>query len=94
MVRYLRLPARCKLLLRAFRSAPKAGTRLSSNVCASPLPLCINMSLLCSITGIEFERRILGQEAQNVKFNFLQQADPYHAYYRLRVGGGGMCLFL
>ena len=35
--------------------------------------------------GIEFEKRILANEAQNVKFNFLNPADPYHAFYRMRV---------
>jgi hypothetical protein len=41
--------------------------------------------------GAEFEARILASEANNVKFNFLQPTDPYHAYYRMRVrreGGG------
>ena len=35
--------------------------------------------------GAEFEARILASEANNVKFNFLQPTDPYHAYYRMRV---------
>jgi hypothetical protein len=39
--------------------------------------------------GVEFERRILGQESQNVKFNFLQPTDPYHAFYRMRVRRAG-----
>jgi hypothetical protein len=38
-------------------------------------------------TGAEFEARILASEANNVKFNFLQPTDPYHAYYRMRVRG-------
>eukprot|EP00955_Chlamydomonas_euryale_P112526 366134-Chlamydomonas_euryale.AAC.16 len=38
-----------------------------------------------AIAGTEFERRILGNEQNNVKFNFLQPHDPYHAYYKLRV---------
>jgi len=39
--------------------------------------------------GVEFERRILAQESQNVKFNFLTPTDPYHAFYKLRVRGEG-----
>ena len=35
--------------------------------------------------GQEFERKILGNEKDNVKFSFLKPSDPYHAYYRLRV---------
>lgn len=35
--------------------------------------------------GQEFEKRILGNEKDNVKFSFLRPSDPYHAYYRLRV---------
>lgn len=35
--------------------------------------------------GPEFERRILANNAGNVKFNFLIQSDPYHAYYQHRV---------
>lgn len=27
----------------------------------------------------------MASEANNVKFNFLQPTDPYHAYYRMRV---------
>jgi hypothetical protein len=34
---------------------------------------------------MEFERRIMVSEANNAKFNFLGTADPYHAYYRMRV---------
>jgi splicing factor 3A subunit 1 len=35
--------------------------------------------------GIEFEKRILANEKNNVKFNFLTSTDPYHAYYKVRV---------
>jgi splicing factor 3A subunit 1 len=35
--------------------------------------------------GAEFEKRILANEKNNVKFNFLVPTDPYHAYYKLRV---------
>ncbi|KAH0458162.1 hypothetical protein IEQ34_013477 [Dendrobium chrysotoxum] len=35
--------------------------------------------------GLEFERRILANNAGNAKFNFLIQSDPYHAYYQHRV---------
>jgi splicing factor 3A subunit 1 len=34
---------------------------------------------------MEFEKRIMASEANNVKFNFLTSTDPYHAYYRMRV---------
>ncbi|CAK9234013.1 unnamed protein product [Sphagnum troendelagicum] len=35
--------------------------------------------------GPEFEKRILANEKNNVKFNFLNSSDPYHAYYQHRV---------
>jgi splicing factor 3A subunit 1 len=35
--------------------------------------------------GPEFEKRILANEKNNVKFNFLNATDPYHAYYQHRV---------
>eukprot|EP00249_Psilotum_nudum_P018493 c26835_g1_i1 orf=261-2729(-) len=35
--------------------------------------------------GPEFEKRILANEKNNVKFNFLNPIDPYHAYYQHRV---------
>ncbi|KAK9819320.1 hypothetical protein WJX74_005429 [Apatococcus lobatus] len=36
--------------------------------------------------GLNFEARILATEKNNVKFNFLRPTDPYHPYYRYRVG--------
>ncbi|CAL5220560.1 g2597 [Coccomyxa viridis] len=35
--------------------------------------------------GLTFEKKILANEANNVKFNFLRSTDPYHAYYRYKV---------
>ena len=35
--------------------------------------------------GPEFETRIRQNEINNPKFNFLNQADPYHAYYQHKV---------
>ena len=35
--------------------------------------------------GPEFEARIRQNEINNAKFNFLNSADPYHAYYRHKV---------
>ncbi len=35
--------------------------------------------------GAEFEKRILANEANNIKFNFLKPGDPYHAYYQAKV---------
>ena len=35
--------------------------------------------------GPEFEKHILANERENVKFNFLKSTDPYHAYYDHRV---------
>merc|ERR1719419_882765 len=35
--------------------------------------------------GPEFESRIRQNEANNTKFNFLTQTDPYHAYYKHKV---------
>lgn len=46
-----------------------------------PCTLCLHLF----VTGLEFEKRILASEANNVKFNFLNPTDPYHAYYRMRV---------
>ena len=42
----------------------------------------------CFFAGGEFEKRILANEKNNVKFNFLVPSDPYHAYYKLRVRAG------
>jgi len=38
--------------------------------------------------GVDFEKRILANEANNQKFNFLKDGDPYNAYYRQKVGAG------
>lgn len=35
--------------------------------------------------GPEFENRILANEANNAKFNFLKPGDPYNAYYQHRI---------
>lgn len=35
--------------------------------------------------GIEFENKIKEKEATNIKFAFLNPADPYHAYYKHKV---------
>lgn len=35
--------------------------------------------------GIEFENKIKEKEATNVRFNFLNPADPYHSYYKSKV---------
>ncbi|KAK3237352.1 hypothetical protein CYMTET_52569 [Cymbomonas tetramitiformis] len=35
--------------------------------------------------GPEFEKRILANEKNNAKFNFLIPTDPYHPYYRFKV---------
>ncbi|CAA7032536.1 unnamed protein product [Microthlaspi erraticum] len=32
--------------------------------------------------GLEFEKRIMAENAKNAKFNFLTSSDPYHAYYQ------------
>lgn len=37
--------------------------------------------------GTAFEERIMAQQQQNQKFNFIQPTDPYHPYYRMRVRG-------
>ena len=36
--------------------------------------------------GLTFEKKILANEANNVKFNFLRSTDPYHKYYRHKAG--------
>ena len=48
---------------------------------------------LCRTAGTDFEKRILANEANNQKFNFLKDGDPYNAYYRKRVGAE-WCLLL
>ncbi|CAI8619957.1 unnamed protein product [Vicia faba] len=35
--------------------------------------------------GIDFEKRIVANNAGNAKFNFLNSSDPYHAYYQHRL---------
>ncbi|KAJ4830387.1 hypothetical protein Tsubulata_013090 [Turnera subulata] len=35
--------------------------------------------------GPEFEKRIIANNANNAKFNFLTPSDPYHAYYQHRL---------
>ncbi|KAL2902592.1 putative splicing factor 3A subunit 1 [Bienertia sinuspersici] len=35
--------------------------------------------------GPDFEKRIIANNAGNVKFNFLNASDPYHAYYQHRL---------
>lgn len=35
--------------------------------------------------GPEFEKRILANEKDNVKFQFLQPTSPFHAYYQLKI---------
>lgn len=35
--------------------------------------------------GPEFEKRIIANNANNAKFNFLTSSDPYHAYYQHRL---------
>ncbi|GLT34580.1 hypothetical protein SLA2020_090880 [Shorea laevis] len=35
--------------------------------------------------GPEFEKRIIANNANNAKFNFLSGSDPYHAYYQHRL---------
>uniref|UniRef100_A0A1J3K417 Putative splicing factor 3A subunit 1 n=1 Tax=Noccaea caerulescens TaxID=107243 RepID=A0A1J3K417_NOCCA len=32
--------------------------------------------------GLEFEKRIIAENAKNAKFNFLTSSDPYHAFYQ------------
>ncbi len=51
--------------------------------------MCTLSKLTLLHTGAEFEKRILANEKNNVKFNFLVPTDPYHAYYRMRVS---LCL--
>jgi len=35
--------------------------------------------------GLQFQERIRLNEAGNVKFNFLNPTDPYHAYYQHKI---------
>ena len=48
-----------------------------------------NLYMYCYIiiinTGPEFEGRIRQNEAGNPKFNFLNNTDPYHAYYQHKI---------
>lgn len=50
-------------------------------------------NILCYV-GTQFEGRILANEKDNPKFNFLRTADPYHAYYRHMVRDNSSCLSL
>jgi splicing factor 3A subunit 1 len=45
------------------------------------------MLIGCAAAGVEFEKRIVANERDNVKLNFLKSTDPYHKYYQLRVSG-------
>jgi len=38
-------------------------------------------SQLVAKNGPEFEKRTIANNTGNVKFNFLNSSDPYHAYY-------------
>lgn len=49
-----------------------------------PMHACLKVPLLRH-AGPEFEKRILVNEKNNAKFNFLNPTDPYHAYYQMRV---------
>jgi hypothetical protein len=42
-------------------------------------------ALYCPAAGADFEKRILANESNNQKFNFLKEGDPYNAYYRQKV---------
>ena len=35
--------------------------------------------------GIDFEERIRANEANNLKFNFMNQNDPYYGYYQYKL---------
>jgi len=48
--------------------------------------------------GISFETKIMEQQKDNPRFSFLRSTDPYHKYYRWKVGPppmggeqGGVC---
>jgi splicing factor 3A subunit 1 len=38
-----------------------------------------------SRNGTDFEKRILANEKDNVKFQFLQPTSPFHAYYQFKI---------
>lgn len=90
-------PARLPPPLALLRSAPAAG------VAGYPLQLLLCARWPLSIgtpcrhprppppAGVEFEKRILANEINNQKFNFLKDGDPYNAYYRQKVGGPRAC---
>ncbi len=46
---------------------------------------CYIMTCIVTYTGPEFEGRIRQNEAGNPKFNFLNNTDPYHAYYQHKI---------
>ncbi|KAI9156513.1 hypothetical protein LWI28_007872 [Acer negundo] len=54
-----------------------------------PLPPSKNIvdktSQFVAKNGPEFEKRIIANNANNAKFNFLSSSDPYHAYYQHRL---------
>jgi Surp module len=49
---------------------------------------------MCPAPGTDFEKRIIANERDNVKFNFLKSTDPYHAYYQYKVGSFQKAFFL
>ncbi len=75
------------------RGAAAAGRRAAvcayshrRTCCCSLRPSAVppNLPVLLP-AGTDFEKRILANEANNQKFNFLKDGDPYNAYYRKRV---------
>ena len=46
----------------------------------------MHCDLVIPCAGLTFEKKILANEANNVKFNFLRSTDPYHKYYRHKAG--------
>ena len=66
---------------------------LDELACLTRLPPCAALTAdivdktadFVARNGTKFEERIRENEKANPKFNFLQPADPYHAYYQFKI---------
>lgn len=65
----------------------------ASAISAAPCLLAPNRRCVFR-AGVEFEKRIVANERDNVKFNFLKSTDPYHKYYRSRVSSCALSSWL
>jgi splicing factor 3A subunit 1 len=67
------------------RAAMAASCRCSHRICLRGSWPPAFYTPFSSAAGTEFEQRVLANESNNAKFNFLKEGDPYNAYYRHKV---------